>query len=171
MLFTHTCRELFKQVTTTCNQYQVIAIFCEQVHKSLADSGRSACDQGSAAVFHLYSPACVGTSGGVQCRRDTVSPTCRMFVGTLNITESRSRFMKRFCLLAGGALAMMSTSAVMAQPQTSTVRDNGFSYDYLQAGYENRDWDGGWETDGIDFKLSHALDEHLFVRGGLQFFD
>ena len=47
--------------------------------------------------------------------------------------------MKRFCLLAGGALAMMSTSAVVAQPQTSTVRDNGFSYDYLQAGYENRD--------------------------------
>lgn len=79
--------------------------------------------------------------------------------------------MKRFCLLASGVVAMVSASVVVAQPQTSTVRDNGFSYDYLQAGYENRDWDGGWETDGIDFKLSHALDEHLFVRGGLQFFD
>src|SRR5690606_6677639 len=122
VLFAHARRELFKQITTTCHQDKVITFFCEQVHKSLADSGRSSCDQGSATVFHLYSPACVGTSGGMQCRRDTVFPTCRMFVGTLNITESRSRFMKRFCLMSGGVVALMSASVVAAQPQTSAVR-------------------------------------------------
>lgn len=79
--------------------------------------------------------------------------------------------MKRFCLLAGSAMAMVSASAMAAQPETSTVRDNGFSYDYIQAGYEQRDWDNSLDIDGLDAKLSMALDEHLFLRGGLQFFD
>lgn len=79
--------------------------------------------------------------------------------------------MQRFWLAVPVSMMMAAAPAMAAPAQTSAVRDNGFSYDYVQAGYENRDWDGGWETDGIDFKLAHALDEHLFIRGGLQFFD
>lgn len=79
--------------------------------------------------------------------------------------------MQRFWLAVPVSMMMAAAPAMAAPAQTSAVRDNGFSYDYVQAGYENRDWDGYWETDGLDLKLSHALDEHLFIRGGLQFFD
>lgn len=79
--------------------------------------------------------------------------------------------MKRIWLLAGLPLAVMGTSAMAAQPRTSAVRDNGFSYNYVQGGYENQDWDGGLNVDALDGKLSYALDEHLFVRGGMQVFD
>lgn len=64
----------------------------------------------------------------------------------------------------------LSSAASAAEAQTSSVRDNGMSYTYVQAGYENRDYDGVFETDGIDAKVSFAIDEHLFARGGLQLF-
>ncbi|MCB1836543.1 MAG: hypothetical protein KDH99_02895 [Alcanivoracaceae bacterium] len=79
--------------------------------------------------------------------------------------------MKRFCLLAGGTAVALSSTVAVAQPQTSTVRDNGFSYNYVQGGFEHRDWDNSLDIDGLDGKISWALDEHLFLRGGLQFFD
>lgn len=67
-------------------------------------------------------------------------------------------------------MVLMSSAAFAAEARTSSVRDNGMSYTYVQAGYENRDYDNAFETDGLDTKVSYALDEHLFVRGGLQFF-
>lgn len=79
--------------------------------------------------------------------------------------------MKRFALLALPC-AVLGAPA-FAEPATSGVRDNGFSYDYFQLGYQNRDFDGpgDFESDGIDAQLSHALDEHLYIRGEFQIFD
>ena len=79
--------------------------------------------------------------------------------------------MKRFALLALPC-AVLGAPA-FAEPATSGVRDNGFSYNYFQLGYETRDFDGPGdvETDGFDAQISHALDEHLFIRGEAQMFD
>lgn len=82
--------------------------------------------------------------------------------------------MKRILCAAAAPLMVpmvfMSSTAFAAEAQTSSVRDNGMSYTYVQGGYENRDYDDAFETDGLDAKVSYALDEHLFVRGGLQLF-
>lgn len=68
-------------------------------------------------------------------------------------------------LLASGALA-----APMAKgPKTGPIRDNGFSYTYAQLGYDNWDYDNGPNVDTINGKLSYALDEQVFLRGGLTF--
>lgn len=77
---------------------------------------------------------------------------------------------KRAFIVAAMPLLAMSSAVFAAGAQTSAVRDNGFSYNYLQVGYENRDYDGFFETDGLDGKLSYELDEHLFIRAGLQIF-
>lgn len=78
--------------------------------------------------------------------------------------------MKRI-MLAALPLAILGNSALAAEPATSGVRDNGFSYDYVQAGYQNRDFDPGFEYDALTGKISHALDEHLFIIGEAQLFD
>ncbi|MDF1779902.1 MAG: hypothetical protein P1U67_01275 [Alcanivoracaceae bacterium] len=79
--------------------------------------------------------------------------------------------MKRIGLIAGLPLAVLASNVVAAETRTSAVRDNGFSYTYVQGGYESQDWDGGVDVNALDGKLSYALDEHLFVRAGLQFLD
>lgn len=77
-------------------------------------------------------------------------------------------------MLRSQLIAFVSTLlfAVVAQAQqTTSVRDNNFSYTYADFGYENRDYDGFYEADAIYGDLSYALDEHLFLRGGLEFYD
>ncbi len=80
--------------------------------------------------------------------------------------------MKRFALLALPC-AVLGAPAFAAEPATSGVRDNGFSYNYFQAGYQSRDFDGAGdaEADALDAQLSYALDEHLFIRGEAQLID
>lgn len=59
---------------------------------------------------------------------------------------------------------------VQAQ-QTTDVRDNDFSYTYGEFGYKAWDYDGGLDVDVLYGDLSYALDEHIFVRGGLALYD
>lgn len=74
-------------------------------------------------------------------------------------------------------IAFVSTLllAVVAQAQqTSSVRDNDFSYTFVDVGYEMWEYDFGRadvEADALVAQGSYALDEHVFVRGGLTFYD
>lgn len=77
-------------------------------------------------------------------------------------------------MLRSQLIAFVSTLlfAVVAQAQqTTSVRDNGFSYTYGEVGYQAWDHDGGLDVDVLHGDLSYALDEHLFLRGGLSFYD
>ena len=76
---------------------------------------------------------------------------------------------KKTLLVSGIALAV--TSPAMAEQQTSMVRDNGFSYTYGQLAYDRWDLDNGWDVDAITGEGSFALDEHIFLRGSLGFYD
>lgn len=76
--------------------------------------------------------------------------------------------------LMASAIAAASLASINAQaqsPQTTPVRDNGFSYTYGQFGYDNWDYDNGPDVDVLDGEVSFALDEHLFLRGGASFYD
>lgn len=76
---------------------------------------------------------------------------------------------KKTLLVSGIALAI--SVPAMAEQRTSAVRDNGFSYDYGQLAYDNWDFDNGWDVDALTAEGAFALDEHLFMRGGLSFYD
>jgi len=76
---------------------------------------------------------------------------------------------KKTLLVSGIALAVAAPA--MAEQRTSMVRDNGFSYTYGQLAYDRWDLDHGWDVDAITAEGSFALDEHLFLRGSLGFYD
>ena len=77
--------------------------------------------------------------------------------------------LKKTLLVSGIALAI--TAPAMAEQRTSAVRDNGFSYNYAQLAYDRWEFDDGPDLDWISAEGSFELDEHLFLRGGLGFFD
>ncbi|MCG8391952.1 MAG: hypothetical protein MI745_02625 [Pseudomonadales bacterium] len=66
---------------------------------------------------------------------------------------------------------MAVAAPAMAEQRTSAVRDNGFSYTYGQLAYDRWDLDNDWDVDAITGEGSFALDEHIFLRGGLSFYD
>lgn len=76
--------------------------------------------------------------------------------------------MKRIWIAAGLPLAVIGTQA-LAQPVT---RDNDFSYDYIQLGYEQYDWEDAFE-DANMFRgdVQYSLDEHILLRGGADIVD
>lgn len=77
--------------------------------------------------------------------------------------------MKRHALWLALPLTAAISSGAMAQTQTSQVRDNNFNYDFAQFGLEFQDL--GPDRDAIYGRISVALDEHLFLRGGLSLYD
>lgn len=78
--------------------------------------------------------------------------------------------MKRIWIAAGLPLAIVGTQA-LAQ-NGPTPRDNDFSYDYIQLGYERYDWDDEFE-DGNMFRgdVQYAWDEHILLRAGADYID
>lgn len=76
---------------------------------------------------------------------------------------------KKTLLVSGIALAV--TSPAMAEQQTSMVRDNGFSYTYGQLAYDRWDLDDDVDADALSAEGAFALDEHIFLRGALGFYD
>jgi hypothetical protein len=79
--------------------------------------------------------------------------------------------MKRSSLLLILPLASAISSAAIAQPQTSAVRDNNFNWSFFQFGVEFQDMDRGFDRDALYGRISWALDEHLFLRGALSLYD
>ncbi len=73
-------------------------------------------------------------------------------------------------LLAFAIPALLAAGTATAQSR-APVQDNGFYYNYGQLGYLNQDWDGGFDVDAVDGRLSYALDQQLFLRGEMAFFD
>lgn len=71
-------------------------------------------------------------------------------------------------------LLTLSLAASAAQAaETAPVRDNDFSYTYMDFGYELWEYDsdgGDLEADSLFARGSYAVDEHLSLRGGLSFF-
>ena len=79
--------------------------------------------------------------------------------------------MKRSTLFLVVPLASAISSVAIAQPQTSAVRDNDFNWRFFQFGLELQDRGRGFDRDAVYGRLSWALDEHLFLRGGLSLYD
>ncbi|MEE4251442.1 MAG: hypothetical protein V2I38_12700 [Alcanivoracaceae bacterium] len=79
--------------------------------------------------------------------------------------------MKRSTLFLIVPLATAISGAAIAQPQTSPVRDNNFDWSFFQFGVEFQDMDRGFDRDAVYGRLSWAMDEHLFLRGGLSLYD
>lgn len=78
--------------------------------------------------------------------------------------------LKKTLLVSGIALAVAAPA--MAEQRTSMVRDNGFSYTYGQLAYDQWDFDDAdWDVDAFSGEGSFALDEHIFLRGGLSIYD
>ncbi|EKF75488.1 hypothetical protein A11A3_03989 [Alcanivorax hongdengensis A-11-3] len=78
--------------------------------------------------------------------------------------------LKKTILTSAIAIAV-SSPAAFAEQRTAPVRDNGFSYTYGQLAYDRWDLDDGQDIDAITGEGAFALDEHLFLRGGLNFYD
>lgn len=76
----------------------------------------------------------------------------------------------RSTLLLAAPLALAISATAVAQPRTSEIRDNDFNWNFVQFGLESQDWDG-FDRDALYGRLSWALDEHLFLRGGLSLYD
>jgi hypothetical protein len=79
--------------------------------------------------------------------------------------------LKQTLMASAIAAAALASTGVQAQTETTSVRDNGFSYTYGQFGYDNWDYDRGPDVDVLTGEGAFALDEHLFLRGGLSFYD
>ena len=77
--------------------------------------------------------------------------------------------LKKTLLVSGIALAI--SAPAMAEQRTSAVRDNGFSYNYGQLAYDQWEFDDEWDVDVLTAEGAFELDEHLFLRGGLSFYD
>ena len=74
-------------------------------------------------------------------------------------------------VLLSAALGSLTLPA-LAQQQTISGRDNGFSYTYLQGGYEVGDIaNPEADVDALFFEGSYAFDPNLFLRGGVNFYD
>ncbi|MCC1495992.1 hypothetical protein [Alcanivorax sp. 1008] len=79
--------------------------------------------------------------------------------------------MKRSMLFLVIPLVSAISSAAIAQPQTSPVRDNNFDWSFFQFGIDLQDMGRRFDRDALYGRLSWALDEHLFLRGGLSLYD
>jgi len=86
----------------------------------------------------------------------------------IDIERTFSMF-KKTLLVSGIALAVAAPA--MAEQRTSMVRDNGFSYTYGQLAYDRWDLDNDLDIDALTAEGSFALDEHIFLRGSLGFYD
>lgn len=74
--------------------------------------------------------------------------------------------MKRIWMVAGLPLAVLGSQALAQNGME--VRDNDFSYDYIQLGYENYDWDDEFEdADILRGLIQYSHDEHILLRGGV----
>lgn len=69
------------------------------------------------------------------------------------------------------AAAGISTGAAQAETQTLSVKDNGFSYKYVEGVFFQQDFDGNFDVDGLGVRVASELDEHLFIRGEVGLFD
>jgi hypothetical protein len=70
------------------------------------------------------------------------------------------------------SLAVLAAPAVRGA-ETAPVRDNDFSYSYLDLGYELWEYDFGAndrDADSLFARGSYAVNEHLSLRGGLSFY-
>jgi hypothetical protein len=71
-------------------------------------------------------------------------------------------------------LLLLSLAAPAIQAaETAPVRDNDFSYTYMDFGYELWEYDfgpGELDADSLFARGSYAVDEHLSLRGGLSFY-
>ena len=68
-------------------------------------------------------------------------------------------------------LAALAPMASAETARTSDVKDNGFSYRYVEAGYITQDFDGGFDWDGLGARIAWGIDEHLFIRAEAALFD
>jgi len=67
-------------------------------------------------------------------------------------------------------LALAPSAAALQDPAASTAGHRDFSYTYGQVALMRVDFDGvDDESDGIEFSGSYALDEKLYLWGGLGF--
>jgi hypothetical protein len=67
--------------------------------------------------------------------------------------------------------SLIAACSVHAEIKTLAVEDNNLSYDYVEGGYFQQDFDGNFDVDGLGVRLASELDEHLFVRGEFALFD
>lgn len=79
--------------------------------------------------------------------------------------------MKRTTLMLS---ALLASPAVLAAPaayqQSPTPTNNHFSWTYAEAGIATHDYDGaGDNVTSLDGSLSYALDDHLYVLGGMHY--
>lgn len=83
--------------------------------------------------------------------------------------------MPRTQLIAFASTLLLATAAHAQQgARTTDVRDNNFSYTYADIGYETWEYDfgpGDLEADALVGQGSYALDEHIFLRGGVTFYE
>ena len=73
--------------------------------------------------------------------------------------------------LLASALVLTAGSSAFAAQKMTPVRDNGFSYTYGQVAYDRWNLDHGVDIDALTGEGSFALDEHLFLRGGVSLYD
>lgn len=75
--------------------------------------------------------------------------------------------MKKVTLVAAGFLL---APLAFAAPKTTTPQNNHFSWNYGQVGLTTHDVDGpGDNLTSLDGNLSYALDQHLYMLGGLSY--
>ncbi len=70
-------------------------------------------------------------------------------------------------------LMLSLTAPALQGAETAPVRDNDFSYTYMNFGYELWEYDFGpadLDADSLFARGSYAVDEHLSLRGGLSFY-
>lgn len=70
-------------------------------------------------------------------------------------------------------LMLSLTAPALQGAETAPVRDNDFSYTYMDFGYELWEYDFGpadLDADSLFARGSYAVDEHLSLRGGLSFY-
>lgn len=79
--------------------------------------------------------------------------------------------LKKTLMASAIAAATLASAGVQAQTDTPQVRSNNFSYTYGQFGYDNWDYDHGPDVDVLNGALSYEVDDHIFLRGSVDFYD
>jgi opacity protein-like surface antigen len=73
-------------------------------------------------------------------------------------------------LLVAALALLLSPFALAAAPSTTTPQDNHFSWNYAELGMATHDYDGDSDNvTSLDGDLSYALNQHLYVLGGLDY--
>lgn len=82
--------------------------------------------------------------------------------------------LQRQLVLTGIVVLFTSTAVAANGARTGSVRDNDFSYTWVDLGYELWEYDtgrsGDLDADALFARGSHALNEHFHLRGGLSFY-